>query len=152
MKNYWKVSANSGHECLTNSTFQRTVEIWVTRSVSAFTKTFAEWKSATMFGGMKTLSLTSAGAWNEMQGLPSTGGSSWKEHSSKNNFFVYFYYGTMWAFCEYISPRFSIICLIQQVSRLIILFNTFQIRACILKNLSDKKNEYDFWIHRKKLP
>ena len=30
--------------------------------------------------------------------------------------FVYFsvYYGTMWAFSEYISPKFSMICLIQE--------------------------------------
>ena len=53
--------------------------------------------------------------------------------------FVYFsvYYGKIWAFCEYISPEFSIICLIQQENRVIILFYIFQVRACILKIWSD---------------
>ena len=33
--------------------------------------------------------------------------------------FVYFsvYDGTMWAFCKYIGPKFSIICLIQQENK-----------------------------------
>ena len=47
------------------------------------------------------------------------------------------YPGTMWAFCEYISPKFSIICLIQLEDRFIILFNTFQVRTSILKNWTD---------------
>ena len=60
--------------------------------------------------------------------------------------FVYFsvYYGTMWVFLEYISPKFSIICLIQPENIVIILFYTFQVRTCILKIWSGEKKGFGF--------
>ena len=65
--------------------------------------------------------------------------------------FVYFtdYYSTMWAFCEYISPKFSIICLIQQENS----YNTvlyISSQSLYLKKLIwIEKNAYDFWIQHK---
>ena len=60
--------------------------------------------------GCKPFLRNTASAWNGMQWLP----NPWKDLSSMKSFFMYFpvYYGTTWAFCEYISPKFSIICLI----------------------------------------
>ena len=60
LMSYWRVSAISRHECQSNCTFcgnswtdfQRTVRIWMKNQVSAFTKIFALWRSATKAGGM----------------------------------------------------------------------------------------------------
>ena len=60
------------------------------------------------------------------------------------------YCGMMWALCEYISPKFSIICLFQQVNRVMILFYIFKKELVSLKFDLIGQNESNIWIHHKK--
>ena len=146
LKSYWRVSANLEHECQSNcafcnhpwTIFQTILEIWMKSKVSAFTKTFTLWKSATKATRMATFSLTTAGSWNGMWWLPSTRGSPWKIFYPWIDSFVYFsvYSGTIWAFSKYISLEFSIICLIQKENQQS--YNTVQYissKSLYLKNL-----------------
>ena len=79
IKELLRVSTNLGYECQPDYTFcshtwtifQKNMDIWVNNWVSSFNKTFALWKSTTKAFKILIYSLTTAGAWNGMQWLPS---------------------------------------------------------------------------------
>ena len=88
----WKISAKLVHACQWKCTssiwtiFQRIVDTFVAKRVSAFTKISVIWRKAIKPDVMPTFCPTTAGAWRGMWSLLSINGSPLRDHSSMISF------------------------------------------------------------------